>query len=123
MPTAPPTTAGAADPHQHAAQQAQRLQNADLMLRAGNLIDRRFFLVHGTADLHVHEQHALMLARALVAQDVRFRHQVYTDEAHDLAGVRPHLYRTMEWFVDESFGTADAGDWDVGTGLQTPFRH
>lgn len=109
--------------HQMQQQQSQRLQNADLTLRAGNFIDRRFFLVHGTADQHVHEQHALMMARALIAQDVRFRHQVYTDEGHHLTGVRQHLYRTMEWFVDESFGTPDAGDWDVGTGLQTPFRH
>ncbi len=45
-------------------------------MRAGNIDSRNFFLIHGTADTIVHEQHSLMLARALIDQGVGFRHQV-----------------------------------------------
>lgn len=98
-----------------------QMQDADLAMRAGNMADRQYFLVHGTADTVVHEQHALMMARALIEQGVGFRHQVYTDEGHRLAGVRSHLYKSMEWFVDESFGTGETSEWDP-TGFFAPFR-
>lgn len=52
------------------------LQESDLTMRAGNIDSRNFFLIHGTADTIVHEQHSLMLARALIDQGVGFRHQV-----------------------------------------------
>lgn len=52
------------------------LQESDLSMRAGNIDSRNFFLIHGTADTIVHEQHSLMLARALIDQGVGFRHQV-----------------------------------------------
>lgn len=88
------------------------LQEADLSMRAGNIESRNYFLVHGTADTIVHPQHSLMLARALIDQGVGFRHQVYTDEGHDLSGVLFHLYKTIEWFFDESFGPLESTDWD-----------
>lgn len=53
------------------------LQESDLSMRAGNIDSRNFFLIHGTADKMVHEQHSLMLARALIEQGVGFRHQVH----------------------------------------------
>lgn len=52
------------------------LQESDLTMKAGNIESRNFFLIHGTADLIVHQQHSLMLARALIEQGVGFRHQV-----------------------------------------------
>lgn len=52
------------------------LQESDLSMRAGNIDSRNFFLIHGTADTIVHQQHSLMLARALIDQGVGFRHQV-----------------------------------------------
>lgn len=52
------------------------LQESDLTMKAGNIESRNFFLIHGTADLVVHQQHSLMLARALIEQGVGFRHQV-----------------------------------------------
>lgn len=95
-----------------AADRMRSLQESDLSMRAGNLDGRNFFLVHGTADTLVHQQHSLMLARSLIDQGVAFRHQVYTDEGHSLAGVLTHLYKTLEWFFDESFGPVENGDWD-----------
>lgn len=52
------------------------LQESDLSMRAGNIDSRNYFLIHGTADTIVHQQHSLMLARALIDQGVGFRHQV-----------------------------------------------
>lgn len=52
------------------------LQESDLTMKAGNIETRNFFIIHGTADLIVHEQHSLLLARALIEQGVGFRHQV-----------------------------------------------
>lgn len=51
-------------------------QESDLSMRAASIDSRNFFLIHGTADTIVHEQHSLMLARALIEQGVGFRHQV-----------------------------------------------
>lgn len=38
--------------------------------------------------------------------------QVYTDEGHCLKGSVYHLYKTIEWFLDESFGPLENGDWE-----------
>lgn len=52
------------------------LQESDLSMRAGNMEGRLYFIVHGTADTIVHQQHSLMMARALIDQGIGFRHQV-----------------------------------------------
>ncbi|KAJ6637363.1 Inactive dipeptidyl peptidase 10 [Pseudolycoriella hygida] len=88
------------------------MQDSDLTMKVGNIQSRNFFLIHGTADLIVHQQHSLVLARALIEQGVGFRHQIYADEGHNLSGVLYHLFKTIEWFFDESFGPVDNGEWD-----------
>lgn len=111
------------------------LQESDLSMRAGNIDSRNFLLMHGTADILVHQQHSLMLAKTLIDQGVGFRHQVsavisgflyiefpynqnfffkqvYTDEGHQLSGVSYHLYKTIDWFLDESFGPLETNDWE-----------
>lgn len=52
------------------------MQESDLTMKAGNIDSRNFFIIHGTADLAVHQQHSLILARALIEQGIGFRHQV-----------------------------------------------
>lgn len=54
----------------------REMQESDLSMKAGNIESRNFFLVHGTADTMVHQQHSLMLARSLIDLGVGFRHQV-----------------------------------------------
>ncbi|XP_037029793.1 inactive dipeptidyl peptidase 10-like isoform X2 [Bradysia coprophila] len=88
------------------------IQESDLTMKAGNIDSRNFFIVHGTADPIVHQQHSLLLARALIEQGVGFRHQIYSDEGHNLSGVLYHLFKTIEWFFDESFGPVENGEWD-----------
>ncbi|KAH8373231.1 hypothetical protein KR009_008032 [Drosophila setifemur] len=83
------------------------LQEADLTMKAGNIKGRNLMLMHGTADTLVHQEHTLMLVRALVEQQVKFRHQVYPDEDHTIARSLSHVYKTMEWYFDECFGPVD----------------
>ncbi|KAI8439997.1 hypothetical protein MSG28_001437 [Choristoneura fumiferana] len=64
--------------------------------------NKRYFLVHGTADDNVHYQHAMLISRLLQRQDVYFTQMSYTDEDHGLVGVRPHLYHALEKFLEEN---------------------
>ncbi|XP_049865198.1 venom dipeptidyl peptidase 4-like [Pectinophora gossypiella] len=64
--------------------------------------EKRYFLVHGTADDNVHYQHAMLISRLLQRQDVFFNQMSYTDEDHGLVGVRPHLYHALEKFLQEN---------------------
>lgn len=41
-----------------------------------------------------------------------FHLKVYADEGHNLSGVLYHLFKTIEWFFDESFGPLESGEWD-----------
>ncbi|KAK4884834.1 hypothetical protein RN001_001105 [Aquatica leii] len=92
-------------------------ENADLTKRAGNLRDRHFMLVHGTADTTVKPQHSILFARALIEQGILFRHLVYPDETHEFSKKsQSHLYKEIDQFFNDSFGPS-LDDWDDGTGF------
>lgn len=78
-------------------------EEGDLTKFADQLRDKQYLLVHGTADDNVHFQQSMMLARALTSRGVLFKQQIYTDEGHDLSGVKRHLYRSMTTFFDDCF--------------------
>lgn len=54
----------------------QAYENADLLSKAGSLLDRRFLLIHGTSDSTITPQHSFMFAKALVQRDVLFQYIV-----------------------------------------------
>lgn len=113
---------------------SRALQESDLSMRAGNIDSRNYLLIHSTADTIVHEQHSLIWSKALIDEGVGFRHQVitfwknfnafflthllfpkfqiYTDEDHRLEGALFHLYKTIDWFLEESFGPIESNDWE-----------
>lgn len=64
---------------------------------------KKYMLIHGTGDDNVHYQHAMSLAKALVNADILFDQVSYTDEAHSLNLVSPHLYLTMDNFWTRCF--------------------
>lgn len=78
-------------------------EEGDLTKFVDQLRDKQYLLVHGTADDNVHFQQSMMLAKALISRGVLFKQQIYTDEGHDLAGVRRHLYRSMTTFFEDCF--------------------
>ncbi|XP_012252193.2 venom dipeptidyl peptidase 4 [Athalia rosae] len=59
---------------------------------------KRYMLIHGTGDDNVHYQQSMALGRALAAADIEFEQVSYTDQAHSLSDVSPHLYHTMDKF-------------------------
>ncbi|XP_031634021.1 dipeptidyl aminopeptidase-like protein 6 isoform X2 [Contarinia nasturtii] len=88
------------------------IQDSDLSTKVGNIDSRNFLLIHGTADTLVHEQHSLILTNSLTKEFIGFRHQIYTNEGHYMKGALLHLYKTVDWFLDESFGPSDLSEWE-----------
>ncbi|KAJ8679458.1 hypothetical protein QAD02_015245, partial [Eretmocerus hayati] len=74
-----------------------------LLNKVDNIKNKEYYLIHGTLDDNVHYQQSLFLAKALEQNDILFRQQTYTDETHDIARMRTHLYHSMENFLDDCF--------------------
>ncbi|XP_030751090.1 venom dipeptidyl peptidase 4 isoform X2 [Sitophilus oryzae] len=77
--------------------------NSQLLTKYAGLKDKEYFLIHGTFDDNVHYQQSMMWARVLERNDILFRQLSYPDEDHSLSSVRPHLYHSLENFLDECF--------------------
>lgn len=41
-----------------------------------------------------------------------FFFKIYTNEGHYMKGALLHLYKTIDWFLDESFGPTDQNEWE-----------
>uniref|UniRef100_A0A6P7GH46 Venom dipeptidyl peptidase 4 n=1 Tax=Diabrotica virgifera virgifera TaxID=50390 RepID=A0A6P7GH46_DIAVI len=83
----------------------QEYDNADLTLKAANLNGRRFLLIHGTADTEITLQHSLMLAKALIDQNILFQQLEYPDEGHNFSKkALLHMYKEIDLFFNDSFG-------------------
>jgi len=77
---------------------------SDISRRAEGIRGKKYMLIHGTGDDNVHYQQALVLAKSLEHKDILFEQVTYTDEAHSLENVSPHLYHTIDKFWCECFG-------------------
>ncbi|KAH1014110.1 hypothetical protein HUJ04_003005 [Dendroctonus ponderosae] len=78
-------------------------ENAQLLKKYAGLKNKDYFLIHGTFDDNVHYQQSMMWAKVLERNDILFRQISYTDEDHSLSSVRPHLYHSLENFLNECF--------------------
>nr|CAI5837059.1 unnamed protein product [Callosobruchus analis] len=76
---------------------------AQLLKKYEGLRDKEYYLIHGTYDDNVHYQQSMMWSKVLEINDILFRQQSYPDEDHSLGLVRPHLYHSLENFLDECF--------------------
>lgn len=74
-------------------------QASDVNALAKKFANKKYLMVHGTADDNVHYQQSMMLSRSLEEADVLFRQITYPDEAHGLVGLRPHFYHTLTDFL------------------------
>ncbi|XP_034234711.1 venom dipeptidyl peptidase 4-like isoform X2 [Thrips palmi] len=75
----------------------------DVTRRVDNFRNKKYMLIHGNADDNVHYQQSMELSRALEEKDIMFQQQSYPDEAHALAGVKKHVYHTMDDFWTRAF--------------------
>lgn len=51
-------------------------KNGSLMMRAEHFRDKKYMLLHGTFDDHVHYHNSMMLSREFEKRDILFRQQV-----------------------------------------------
>lgn len=63
-------------PHVYPGSNYKGYEAADATKMAGNLKDKMFLLIHGTADDNVHYHHSMMLAKSLVDEGVLFQQMV-----------------------------------------------
>ena len=64
-------------------------------------LNKKFLLVHGTADDNVHVQNSMRLIESLVQYDKQFDWAIYPDKDHGIYGgnTRHHLYEKMTQFI------------------------
>ncbi|XP_011871066.1 PREDICTED: venom dipeptidyl peptidase 4-like [Vollenhovia emeryi] len=80
--------------------------NTDISRISEGIRGKKYMVIHGTGDDNVHYQQAMSLIKSLEYQDIMFEQVTYTDEAHSLTRVLPHLYHTMDKFWGKCFGWA-----------------
>jgi len=77
----------------------QGYKDSDVTAKAAKLKNKKFLIVHGTADDNVHYQQSMMLTRALEEADVLFQQLSYPDEDHGIVGLRRHFYHALSNFI------------------------
>ncbi|XP_053350341.1 dipeptidyl aminopeptidase-like protein 6 [Clarias gariepinus] len=77
--------------------------------RASQLADKKFLIVHPTADEKVHFQHTAKFISGLISGKVNYSLQIYPDEGHFLhsEAVRRHLAQSLVRFFEECFRRSD----------------
>ncbi|XP_012987320.2 dipeptidyl aminopeptidase-like protein 6 isoform X3 [Esox lucius] len=82
---------------------------ANLAHKAGHLMDRKYMIIHPTADEKVHFQHSAKLISHLINEKANYSLQIYPDEGHFLHsdGAQQHLSQSLVNFFEECFRLPD----------------
>ncbi|CAG0924336.1 unnamed protein product, partial [Notodromas monacha] len=62
---------------------------------------KELYLLHGTMDATVPLEQTMLFSKQLIANHAFFHQQIYAGEDHDMRGVRNHLFRSMETFLED----------------------
>ncbi|XP_051970837.1 dipeptidyl aminopeptidase-like protein 6 isoform X1 [Xyrauchen texanus] len=78
---------------------------ANLAYRASQFIDKKFLIIHPTADEKVHFQHTAKFISRLISERANYTLQIYPDEGHFIhkEGTRQHLSQSLVNFFEECF--------------------
>ncbi|XP_077410267.1 A-type potassium channel modulatory protein DPP6 isoform X2 [Vanacampus margaritifer] len=78
---------------------------ANLAHRASHFLDKKFLIIHPTADEKVHFQHSAKLIAQLIHEKANYTLQIYPDEGHFLhnEATRQHLSQSLVNFYEECF--------------------
>uniref|UniRef100_A0A4W5P5W3 Dipeptidyl-peptidase 6b n=1 Tax=Hucho hucho TaxID=62062 RepID=A0A4W5P5W3_9TELE len=87
---------------------------ASLAHRAAHLMDRKYMIIHPTADEKVHFQHSAKFINHLINEKANYSLQIYPDEGHFLHsdGTRQHLSQSLVNFFEECFRLPDLPNED-----------
>jgi len=88
---------------------AEGYKNSSAISRIENLRHKKLMLNHGVADDNVHNQHTMLLTKALQKADIQYQEHSYPDQDHNLNGYNPttrnrFLYHAMDEFWTDCFG-------------------
>ncbi|XP_066544315.1 dipeptidyl aminopeptidase-like protein 6 [Amia ocellicauda] len=77
--------------------------------RAAQLINKKFLIIHPTADEKVHFQHTADFINQLINEKANYTLQIYPDEGHYIenSGSKQHLYHSIVNFFEECFRLPD----------------
>ncbi|XP_067107442.1 A-type potassium channel modulatory protein DPP6 isoform X2 [Osmerus mordax] len=83
----------------------------NLAHRASQFLNKKFLIVHPTADEKVHFQHTAKLISQLINEKANYTLQIYPDEGHFLhsEATRQHLSQSLVNFFEECFRLPDRG--------------
>ncbi|TWW70705.1 Dipeptidyl aminopeptidase-like protein 6 DPPX [Takifugu flavidus] len=78
---------------------------ANLAHRASQFMDKKFLIIHPTADEKVHFQHTAKFISQLINEKANYTLQIYPDESHFLhsEATRQHLSQSLVNFFEECF--------------------
>uniref|UniRef100_A0A8C4I6D3 A-type potassium channel modulatory protein DPP6 n=1 Tax=Dicentrarchus labrax TaxID=13489 RepID=A0A8C4I6D3_DICLA len=78
---------------------------ANLAHRASQFIDKKFLIIHPTADEKVHFQHTAKFIAQLISEKANYTLQIYPDEGHFIhsEATRQHLSQSLVNFFAECF--------------------
>nr|XP_057916389.1 dipeptidyl aminopeptidase-like protein 6 isoform X3 [Doryrhamphus excisus] len=78
---------------------------ANLAHRAAQFLDKKFLIIHPTADEKVHFQHTAKLIAQLIHEKANYTLQIYPDEGHFIhnEGTKQHLSQSLVNFFEECF--------------------
>uniref|UniRef100_A0A3Q2YYK4 A-type potassium channel modulatory protein DPP6 n=1 Tax=Hippocampus comes TaxID=109280 RepID=A0A3Q2YYK4_HIPCM len=78
---------------------------ANLAHRAAQFLDKKFLIIHPTADEKVHFQHSAKLIAQLIHEKANYTLQIYPDEGHFIhnEATQQHLSQSLVNFFEECF--------------------
>ncbi|XP_054620909.1 dipeptidyl aminopeptidase-like protein 6 isoform X4 [Dunckerocampus dactyliophorus] len=78
---------------------------ANVAHRAAQLVDKKFLIIHPTADEKVHFQHTAKMIAQLIHEKANYTLQIYPDEGHFIhnEGTKQHLSQSLVNFFEECF--------------------
>uniref|UniRef100_A0A3Q3VRH4 A-type potassium channel modulatory protein DPP6 n=1 Tax=Mola mola TaxID=94237 RepID=A0A3Q3VRH4_MOLML len=78
---------------------------ANLAHRASQFTEKKFLIIHPTADEKVHFQHTVKFISQLISEKANYTLQIYPDEGHFLhsEATRQHLSQSLVNFFEECF--------------------
>ncbi|MFT7809592.1 dipeptidyl aminopeptidase-like protein 6 isoform X1 [Arapaima gigas] len=84
-------------------------ETASLVHRVSQLTDKKYLIIHPTADEKVHFQHTAKFISHLISKKANYTLQIYPDEGHFLhiKGIRQHLSQSLVNFFEECFKLTD----------------